>query len=147
MLAVRQIGADDQTSWRELWTAYNRFYAVEVPEAVTDATLSRLLDDTSPLIGRVAILDDRMIGFTASVIHEATWSCEPVCYLEDLFVAESARGAGAGRALIQDLVDLGRARGWSRIYWHTRADNLTARRLYDTFVPADDFVRYRLFLR
>jgi GNAT superfamily N-acetyltransferase len=98
------------------------------------------------LIGRVAILDDRVIGFTASVIHEATWSRDPVCYLEDLFVDQSARGKGIGRALIQDLIDLGREHGWSRIYWHTRADNLAARRLYDKFVPADDFVRYRLFL-
>jgi len=34
--------------------------------------------------------------------------------------------------------------GWSRLYWHTRAGNLAARRLYDAFVQADDFVRYRL---
>jgi GNAT superfamily N-acetyltransferase len=101
------------------------------------ATLSDEADD---------LLDDRVIGFTASVIHEATWSRDPVCYLEDLFVDQSARGKGIGRALIQDLIDLGREHGWSRIYWHTRADNLAARRLYDKFVPADDFVRYRLFL-
>jgi hypothetical protein len=34
--------------------------------------------------------------------------------------------------------------GWSRLYWHTRAENAAARRLYDSFVEADDFVRYRL---
>jgi hypothetical protein len=28
------------------------------------------------------------------------------------------------------------------LYWHTRGNNATARRLYDTFIPADDFVRY-----
>jgi len=47
-----------------------------------------------------------------------------------------------GRALIDDLV----ARGWARLYWHTRQSNDTARRLYDTYVDADAFVRYRLFL-
>ena len=41
---------------------------------------------------------------------------------------------------------LGRERGWSRLYWHTRASNETARRLYDKFVNADDFVRYRMIL-
>ena len=41
---------------------------------------------------------------------------------------------------------LGRDRGWSRLYWHTRASNEAARRLYDKFVNADDFVRYRMIL-
>ena len=68
------------------------------------------------------------------------------CYLEDLFVDPAARGHGIGEALIQDLIDIGRERGWSRLYWHTRASNEAARRLYDKFVHADDFVRYRLIL-
>ncbi|HEY8263776.1 MAG TPA: GNAT family N-acetyltransferase, partial [Methyloceanibacter sp.] len=36
--------------------------------------------------------------------------------------------------------------GWSRLYWHTRESNVAARRLYDKFAKADDFVRYRLVL-
>ena len=34
------------------------------------------------------------------------------------------------------------AEGWARVYWMTKADNLPARRLYDRFTRADDFVRY-----
>jgi hypothetical protein len=41
---------------------------------------------------------------------------------------------------------LARERGWSRLYWHTRAANATARKLYDKFAKADDFVRYRMIL-
>jgi ribosomal protein S18 acetylase RimI-like enzyme len=52
------------------------------------------------------------------------------------------RGNGVGRLLLQDLVVLARQHGWSTLYWHTRSNNTTARRLYDTFSPADDFVRY-----
>jgi hypothetical protein len=37
-------------------------------------------------------------------------------------------------------------RGWSPVYWLTRQSNETARRLYDKFAEADDFVRYRIFL-
>jgi GNAT superfamily N-acetyltransferase len=67
-----------------------------------------------------------------------------VCYLEDLFVDASARRAGIGRLLLQDLVDLARANRWPQLYWHTRGSNATARRLYDSFAPVDDFVRYLL---
>ena len=83
---------------------------------------------------------------TVNVLHEGTWSAAPICYLEDLFVAPEARGAGIGRALISDLIAVGKVRGWSRLYWHTKSGNSEARRLYDRFVAADDFCRYRLVL-
>ena len=35
---------------------------------------------------------------------------------------------------------------WSRLYWHTQQGNAPARRLYDKFAVADDFIRYRLTL-
>jgi len=47
---------------------------------------------------------------------------------------------------VQDLVDRGRKEGWGYLYWHTQAGNATARRLYDTFTLADDFVKYRVSL-
>jgi GNAT superfamily N-acetyltransferase len=81
------------------------------------------------------------------VLHPGSWVATPICYLEDLFVDPLARGGGVATALIQDLVDLGKARRWSRLYWHTRAGNESARRVYDRFVAADDFVRYELDLR
>jgi GNAT superfamily N-acetyltransferase len=81
------------------------------------------------------------------VLHEGSWTVHPICYLEDLFVDEKARGHGIGRALIADLLSLAKERGWGRLYWHTREGNAPARRLYDEFAVADDFVRYRIGLK
>lgn len=145
MIEVRAMEAADAPRWRALWAAYNRFYEASVADHVTEQTLARLLDPGSSLVGRVAVHDGAMIGFSASAIHEATWDTRAVCYLEDLYVDETARGFGAGRALIEDLIALAHRHNWGRLYWHTRAGNDTARRLYDHFTQADDFVRYRLF--
>jgi GNAT superfamily N-acetyltransferase len=144
MITVRLAASADEPGWRELWAGYNAFYEATVPEAVTRSTWRRILDAAVPIIGRVAERDGHIVGFSNSVLHESTWAAAPVCYLEDLFVAPAARGAGIGRALLQDLVDLARSNGWPQLYWHTRANNATARGLYDTFIPADDFVRYQL---
>ncbi|HZV20891.1 MAG TPA: GNAT family N-acetyltransferase, partial [Hyphomicrobiales bacterium] len=65
-----------------------------------------------------------------------------ICYLEDLFVAEYARGHGAGTALIDTLIRLAGQNGWPRVYWHTHEDNKAARSLYEKFAPVDPFVRY-----
>ncbi|MBI5314301.1 MAG: GNAT family N-acetyltransferase [Methylocystis sp.] len=146
MTLIRDIREADATAWRGLWAGYNDFYETAVPIDVTELTLRRLLDPTSALIGRIAEREGRVVGFSVSVLHDSSWTSSPTCYLEDLFVDPNVRGAGLGRALVQDLIDLGRARGWARLYWHTQAGNERARRLYDSFVEADTFVRYRVTL-
>jgi GNAT superfamily N-acetyltransferase len=141
-IIIRDPAPADEAAWRALWAQYNAFYEVDIPEAVTTLTWRRLLDPAAPMLGRLALAAGEVSGFSNAVLHESTWTLTPVCYLEDLFVAPAARGQGVGRALIQDLLDGAKTNGWSRLYWHTRASN-TARRLYDEFAVADDFVRYR----
>ncbi|AMB46046.1 GNAT family N-acetyltransferase [Methylobacterium sp. AMS5] len=145
-MTIRDPAAADEAGWRRLWAGYLAFYGETLPEAVTAATWARILDPASPVFARLAERDGLLLGMTVNVLHEGTWSTAPVCYLEDLFVAPEARGGGIGRALIADLIDRGKALGWSRLYWHTRAENAQARRLYERFVAADDFCRYRLVL-
>jgi GNAT superfamily N-acetyltransferase len=141
---LRDPVATDETAWRSLWSQYNAFYETRIAEAVTARTWQRILDPAAPIFSRLATVDDAVIGFSTSVLHEITWAIAPVCYLEDLFVAPAFRGCGIGRMLIADLIERAKSNGWSRLYWHTRAGN-PARRLYDEFDKADDFVRYRLF--
>jgi GNAT superfamily N-acetyltransferase len=145
-LVIRDPRPGDEAAWRLLWSGYIAFYESEVSEAVTAATWQRLFTPGSGMFGRLAEWDGSVAGFTVSVVHPGSWTLSPACYLEDLFVDPKMRGHGLGRALIEDLVALARDRGWSRIYWHTRQGNATARLLYDRFAKADDFVRYRILL-
>lgn len=152
MIKIRPIEPGDEDRWRELWRGYNQFYKTEVADEITTATFTRLLDANSPIIGHVAMEvtsqsdAGEVIGFSHAIIHPITWTISPACYLEDLFVSPSCRGGGAGRTLIENLIALGKAEGWGRLYWHTRDNNTTARKLYDQFIEADDFVRYRIML-
>ncbi len=88
-----------------------------------------------------------MLGFALHHHHASTWVLGDDCYLEDLFVSEAARGLGIGRALIDDLIVLARAKGWHRLYWHTDAGNARARSLYDSYVLSDGHIRYRMSLK
>ncbi|MFY9694091.1 MAG: GNAT family N-acetyltransferase [Xanthobacteraceae bacterium] len=142
-IIIRDPSAADEMAWRELWSGYNAFYEVNIPEAVTAHTWHRLLDPASSIFGRLAITDGEVAGFSLCIVHDSSWTIGPYCYLEDFFVAPRFRGRGCGRSLIRDLMDRAKASGFARLYWHTRANN-PARRLYDEFAAADDFVRYRL---
>jgi GNAT superfamily N-acetyltransferase len=143
MLQIREAQQQDEAAWRNLWAGYLVFYEVVVSEEVTARTWARILDPASSIFGSVAVLDGRIAGFATYVIHEATWNIQPVCYLEDLFVAPEFRGEGVGRTLIRDLFERADRAGWSQLYWHTDRDN-PARKLYDEFVLADASVRYRV---
>jgi GNAT superfamily N-acetyltransferase len=145
MTIIRDPFPADENAWRRLWSGYLAFYGASVPDDVTAATWKRILDPAAPIFGRFALAKDSVVGFALGVLHAGTWVTQPICYLEDLFVDPESRGSGIGHALIADLMQMGRERGWSGVYWHTRASN-PARKLYDRFVAADDFVRYRVTL-
>ena len=141
-LEVRALSAADEQVWRELWDGYCAFYETNVPPQVTAATWQRLLDPEERVDGLVAEQDGRVVGFVNYVLHPTTWGTGEACYLEDLFVSPAARGGGAGRALIEAVLERATSYGWDKVYWHTRANNERARALYDSFARADDFVRY-----
>lgn len=143
---VRDIREIDRRDWLRLWRQYNDFYQATIPDDVTEHTWARILDLENPILGRVVEVDGTIVGFSLMVLHEGTWEKKLICYLEDLFVAPANRRAGVGSTLISDMIGVARERGCSRIYWHTKRDNVFARRLYDKFATADDFVRYRIFL-
>ena len=139
---IRSALPSDEAAWRKLWHGYCDFYGATLSQDVTNRTWKRILDPDSAVMCIVAEVDGQIYGFANCVVHENTWETQAVCYLEDLFVAPGARGHGIGRALIDWLRNAMRAEGWARLYWHTHRDNARARRLYDNFAEADDFVRY-----
>jgi GNAT superfamily N-acetyltransferase len=139
---IRAALPSDEPAWRQLWRGYCDYYEADVPEAVTNRTWKRILDPDAQVMCLVAEVEGKVYGFANCVVHENTWETQAVCYLEDLYVMPGARGRGLGSALLEWLRNAMRAEGWARLYWMTRADNVRARRLYDRFAQADDFVRY-----
>jgi GNAT superfamily N-acetyltransferase len=148
---VRPVHAADEAGWRRLWQGYCDFFQVTIPGDVTSALWRRIMDYRIPIHALVAERQlghgrAELIGFANYVLHPYTWGTDLICYLEDLFVAEDARGIGAGRALINELIRFSRENGWSRLYWHTHEIN-EARKLYDSITPVDPFVRYVVKIR
>lgn len=146
-LTVRPLEASDRLAWRALWDSYCDFYGASLSEDVTNATWSRILDPASTIQGWGAFDGEgKLVGFAHTVLHPHTWSEKTLCYLEDLYVAPLVRGRDVGHSIITFLWRKAEEAGWGRLYWHTEATNVTARRLYDRFRPADGYVRYTLTL-
>jgi GNAT superfamily N-acetyltransferase len=110
--------------YRRDWPSHNAFLA-SVERLIEDPATDYLLgtrDDDSPPVG-VAQLRYRF----------SVWTAADDCWLEDLFVLESERGAGVGSALIELALDRARDRGCRRIELDTNEDNTPALALYHRF--------------
>lgn len=140
---IRDAGPADQAAWRGLWQGYLAFLHADLRPEVTDNVWRGITDAHPRYRCRLALTNGRVQGFAIHHPHLSTWSINPDCYLEDLFVAESARGLGLGRALIDDLVAICRAQGWERLYWMTEASNARAQQLYNSYCETDGNIRYR----
>jgi GNAT superfamily N-acetyltransferase len=142
-LQVRPVRAEDHEAWIVLWRGYCADLGGEVAEEVTAALWRCLLLPDDPIRCLVAApRDGEPVGFAHYVVHPNTWSLNPDCYLEDLFVEPKSRGKRIGQQLIETLITLGRQEGWRRVYWHTREGNRSGRALYDRVVQRTDYIRY-----
>lgn len=143
---LRDARAEDRPDFLRLWQGFTDGYNLTLPPGVTEFTWARLMDPANPMQARLACLDGTPQGFAIHQHHPSTWVMGDDGYLEDLFVAPEARGRGLGAALIEDLIAIGRLRGWRRLYWLTEIENAIARRLYDRYCENDGHIRYRMAL-
>lgn len=141
---IRDARTEDRAQWDDLWAGYLSFYESTLAPEVTDTTWRRLLDPSEPMQALVAEDESgALLGFTHVVFHRGTWSVGDFCYLEDLFVAPTARNRGVARALIEAVYALADQRGAGRVYWLTHESNATARKLYDQVARNLGFIQYR----
>jgi GNAT superfamily N-acetyltransferase len=142
-LIVRDVEPTDWTQWEQLWQGYNSFYQRTVPPEITSTTWSRFFDGYEPVHAMVAERGGHLVGLVHYLYHRNTTMIGPTCYLQDLFTAESVRGHGIGRALIEAVYRRAKAAGSTRVYWQTHETNLTAMKLYDKVAERSGFLVYR----
>ena len=144
-VTIRPVGDADRGRWEEMFQAYAEFYKTSVPEGGFDAVWSWIFDVNEDFWCDLAVDGDgRIVGFTQYQLMHRSLSGGKVCYLSDLYVEPGTRGGGIGRALIDHVIDVARAKGLSNVRWLTQEFNYAGRRLYDSYVSKSDFILYSL---
>jgi len=141
MTAIAALRPAERADWEALWSAYQRFYGVDLPAAVTAATWERLFNGRIHGLG-ARDAQGRLVGFTHFLYHEDTWSQVPACYLQDLYVVPETRGHGCGRQLVEAVAAAAHAAGANAPYWLTHESNAVARRLYERLAKNHGFLQY-----
>lgn len=132
-LEIAPIAAEEFEELLPLIAAYQRFYEVEeIDEERNRAFFRRFLAPSEDGLLLGARSEGKLVGYTCLYWHFSSLeACESVL-MNDLFVTESARGQGVGRALIEATAKVARERGVPFVEWSTAPDNHTAQLLYDS---------------
>ena len=145
-IVIRSISPNDRSDWQVLWDGYNRFYGRSGPNAldpsITESTWERFFDPSEPVHCLVAVDEGTVVGLAHFLFHRSTTRQTDVCYLQDLYTAESSRGRGIGRKLVDAVAEAAANSGSTRLYWQTKVDNQTARALYDKVAEHTGFIVY-----
>jgi len=140
---IRPLQPQDRKGWNTLWHDYLAFYKTTLAADIYDSTFARLLgDDPRDFNALVAERDGQLIGLAHYLFHRHAWKIEDTVYLQDLYTTPTARGTGAGRALIEAVYAKADAAQASGVYWMTQDDNATARQLYDRIGAVTPFIKY-----
>jgi GNAT superfamily N-acetyltransferase len=132
-MAVREATEADVPALVPLLRGYVTFYETNPSDDQLQAMARDVIAAPEDRAFMLVATDDNdeVVGFA---LNQWKWSSlngarAPV--MDDLFVAESARGAGHADALIEAVADVARRHGAPLISWFTMPDNKRAHTVYD----------------
>lgn len=146
-IIVQKAGVEHIDALVPLFDAYRQFY--RRPSAPDDARaflLERIEREQSVVF--LAFEGTAAVGFVQMFPSFSSAAMRSILILNDLFVAPSARGTGAGRALLDMAASHGRQVGAARLTLSTENTNTSARAIYEHmgWVPSTGFQHYNLAL-
>ncbi|MGN6426230.1 GNAT family N-acetyltransferase [uncultured Leifsonia sp.] len=145
-IEVRPVKDGDFFAWLDLYAKYAEFYETELTDQKALVLWSWLTDPDHEESGYVAVDGDRIVGLANVREFARPLEGDRGLFLDDLFVAEDARGAGVGGLLIQTMRELAEQRGLGVVQWITAQDNATAQKLYDGVADRTGWVTYEIDL-
>jgi len=140
---IAQVTSSDQADWERLWRAWQDHMDGAVPATVTATSWDLMMREGSGLTALIArTADGTAIGFANVSTTPFAWTGGPILFLQDLFVLEEARGAGAGEALLKGVYSLADELGVSQVFWMVDEDDARLQGFYVRHGIRTPYLRY-----
>ncbi len=132
-MAIRAATTDDLEALAPLIRAYTDFYESDPADAGLEAMARDVIGAPEETAFLLVATDDagEVVGFALNQWKWSSLSGARVVVLDDLFVADHARGQGHADALIEATAEVARRHGAPSISWFTMPDNKRAHTVYD----------------
>jgi GNAT superfamily N-acetyltransferase len=141
---IRLLQPADHGALAALMVEMQGHYVVPCPPVAE--ILAGLADLPAGVDILVAVKEGAVLGFASACNLYPGPGLKPGFFLKEIYVADAARGAGLGRALMQALAGLAVERGHGRVDWTADAEDGPLLRFYESLgaVAHTKKVFYRL---
>jgi len=133
-MAIREASEADVAALLPLFRSYCTFYesdpADEAIETVVRAVIAAPEEEAFLLVATDEAAGE-VVGFSSCQWKWSVLRGARVVLLDDLFVAEAARGAGHADGLIEATAEVARRYGAPLVVWFTQVENHRAQAVYD----------------
>ena len=132
MITIRPATENDAKLILDLITELAVFEKARDEVVTTEAEIrSSLLASTASPKALIVELEGVPVGYAVYFYNYSTWLGKPGLYLEDLYISQSHRGTGAGKALLKHLAQQAVAQGCGRMEWSVLDWNTPAIEFYE----------------
>ena len=144
MIRTRPFAQADQGDFLILYRACLDHYGISPATPEQETRILTLLASGRHMSCMMAYDGTQPTGFATWVLTFPA-GAGVALYMKEIFVADSARGQGVGRALLAGLLQVAQDEGCTRFDWQTDGDNLQAQAFYAAIgAPAKDKRSFRI---
>jgi GNAT superfamily N-acetyltransferase len=146
-ISIRPATENDVPTIALLIRALSQYEKLEHEVAMTEEKLRATMFGRRPYAEAVLAEEDgRAVGFALFFHNYSTFLAQPGLYLEDLYVHESHRGRGVGKALLVHLAKIAVERNCGRLEWAVLDWNVDAIGFYKKLgaKPNSEWTVYRM---
>jgi ribosomal protein S18 acetylase RimI-like enzyme len=129
---VRRAGPRDLDAVTRLIAEFRDWWGKAEPSAAVISEVAAQLLDHDHTEFLLAFDGSDAVGVCQLRYRLSVWTGTDDCWLEDLFVTETARGTRHGRELVEAAFESARTRGCRRIELDVNEQNTAALRLYES---------------
>lgn len=144
---IRFANENDVSTILKFIGALAKYEELEHEVISTEKLLRDSLFGESPEAETLLAFEDNIpVGFALFFSNYSTFLGRSGIHLEDLFVLESFRGRGYGRALLEQMQQIARERGAGRLEWNVLDWNQSAIDFYESMGarPVSGWTTYRM---
>ena len=149
MIAIREATENDVAALLPLFRRYCTFYESDPTDEGIEAVIRAMITAPEDEAFLLVATDEagEVVGFASCQWKWSVLRGAKVILLDDLFVADAARGAGYADALIEETAALGRRHGAPLVVWFTQVGNHRAQGVYDRVGgSSEQMLEYQLTL-
>ncbi len=146
-VTIRFAQKEDVKRLVELCEMHAEFEKASYKKSGKEQKLNKsLFNEMPPLYCLVAVVNQKIVGYTTYMKQFSTWDASFYIYMDCLFLTDKSRGLGIGQKLMDRIKEEGRKAGCNLVQWQTPDFNKRAMKFYNR-IGAKSKSKERYFLK